>query len=82
MVSFTGWGVQTYNLSTYDRQVIYIYIYKNISYTVFVFCISNRFCEQVTAQLSHEQKPSYFPWNTGGLTGILIMVYYNPHITG
>ena len=28
------------------------------------------------------KKPSYFPWNTGWLIGILIMVYYNPHITG
>ncbi len=31
------------------------------------------------------KKPSYFPWNTGwliDLIGILIMVYYNPYITG
>ena len=24
----------------------------------------------------------YFPWNTGWLIGILIMIYYNPYITG
>ncbi len=28
------------------------------------------------------KKPSYFPLNPGWLIGILIMVYYNPHITG
>ena len=28
------------------------------------------------------KKPSYFPWNTGWLIGILIMVYFNPYITG
>ena len=33
--------------------------------------------------LSHEKKnPYYFPWNTGWLIRILIMVYYNPYITG
>ncbi len=36
---------------------------------------------------SHRDEPPqktrpYFPWNTGCLIGILIMVYYNPHITG
>ena len=27
-------------------------------------------------------KPSYFPLNPGWLVGILILVYYNPYITG
>ena len=27
------------------------------------------------------QKNAYFPWNTGCLIGILIMIYYYPHIT-
>ena len=29
-----------------------------------------------------EKKPPYFPWNTGCLIGILIMVCCNPHVTG
>ena len=32
-------------------------------------------------ELSHEKKPPTFHY-TGWLIGILIMVYYNPHITG
>ena len=31
--------------------------------------------------VSHKEKPSTFHY-TGWLSGILIMVYYNPHITG
>ena len=33
-------------------------------------------------QLSYEKNPYYFPWNTGWLIRILIMVYYNPYIAG
>ena len=33
-------------------------------------------------QLSHDERTSYFPLNPGWLIGILIMVYYNPYITG
>ena len=28
--------------------------------------------------MSHEKKPSYFPWNPGWLIGILIMVFITP----
>ncbi len=38
--------------------------------------------EQFSQDSSHEKKNSYFPLNPGCLIGILIMVYYNPHITG
>ena len=31
---------------------------------------------------SHEKKSSHFPLNPGYLIGILLIVYYNPHITG
>ena len=33
-------------------------------------------------RLSHEKNPYYFPLNPGWLIEILIMVYYNPYITG
>ena len=33
-------------------------------------------------EVSHEKNPYCFPCNTGWLIGILIMVYYNPYITG
>ena len=31
-----------------------------------------------TSSIEPRKKPSYFPWNTGWLIGILIMVYHNP----
>ena len=52
-------------------------------------CIGGGYCilagvshpNSETKQLSHEKNPLTFRY-TGWLIGILIMVYYNPYITG
>ena len=46
------------------------------------FQSSNWFLMEFHDEPEPRKKPPYFPWNTGWLIRILIMVYYNPYITG
>ena len=39
-------------------------------------------CKKQTSEPRKNTGLPYFPWNPGWLTRILILVYYNPHITG
>ena len=78
-----GYIISMYEYACCASMYIYIYICNHTSTYIYIYIyIHTQYARSyVCIHVSHEKKPPTFHY-TGWLIGILIMVYYNPYITG